>query len=82
MRRIEQICRQFDIPIAATALQFSLGDPIVASVVPGMGGTGDVERNLHLISLSIPVDFWSTMRSEGLLNDAVRTPAGPLAMTV
>lgn len=81
VRKIEEICRQFNIPIAAAALQFPLGNPIVASVVPGMGGTGDVESNLRLMMMPIPVEFWSALRSEGLISDAVQTSDGPLAST-
>ena len=81
VRKIEEICRQFGIPIAAAALQFPLGNPIVASVVPGMGGIGDVKNNLRLMTMPIPVEFWSSLRSEGLISDAVQTSDGPLAST-
>ena len=33
--RIEAVCRRHDVPLAAAALQFPLGHPFVASVIPG-----------------------------------------------
>ncbi len=35
--------------------------------------------NLNLMKIPIPVDFWSALRTESLLSDAVQTPDGPLA---
>ena len=35
VRRIEAVCARHDVPIAAAALQFPLGHPSVASVIPG-----------------------------------------------
>jgi D-threo-aldose 1-dehydrogenase len=80
VRRIEAVCARHGVPIAAAALQFPLGHPVVASVVPGMGGVADVERNLALMRLSIPPAFWAEMRAEGLLRDSV--PAPPPAPAV
>ncbi len=71
VRRIEAVCGRHDVPIAAAALQFGLGDPNCSSVVPGMGGPQDVARNLALMKVAIPADFWAELRSEGLLDEAV-----------
>jgi len=71
VHRIETVCARYDLPIAAVALQFGLGDPNCASIVPGMGGHGDVARNLDLMKVAVPSDSWADLRNEGLLDEAV-----------
>lgn len=71
VQRIEACCRTFDIPIAAAALQFALCHDEVAAVVAGMGGRGDVERNLALMATAIPRAFWQGLQEDGLLRDEV-----------
>jgi D-threo-aldose 1-dehydrogenase len=36
VRAIQGACREFDVPLAAAALQFSLKDPRIASTIVGM----------------------------------------------
>lgn len=73
VRRIEAICQTYDLPIAAVALQFGLGSGNCSAVVPGMGGTADVSRNIALMQMAIPPAFWDDMRNAGLLDPAVPT---------
>lgn len=78
--RMDVVCARHGIAIAAAALQFPLGHASVASVVPGMGGITDVERNLALMQVAIPDAFWAELRREGLLEDEVPTPPTALAI--
>lgn len=75
--QIEAVCKRHGIPIAAAALQFPLGHAAVASVVPGMGGLADVDRNLMLMHLQIPPAFWQEMQVVGLLGESVPVPGVP-----
>jgi len=70
VRGIEAVCVEFGVTIAAAALQFPLCDPNVASVVPGMGGLADVDRNLALIRTAVPSAFWQRLAERGLLHEA------------
>ncbi len=52
-RRMAAICQEYDVPLAAAALQFSLRDPRVTSTVVGMSRA---ERLAQTIELAQPPD--------------------------
>lgn len=78
VRRMQAVCDAFAIPIAAVALQFPLGGPMISAVVPGMGGRADVERNLRLMRTPVPEALWLEMQRAGLLAETVPTSASPM----
>jgi D-threo-aldose 1-dehydrogenase len=55
------------VPLAAAALQFPLGHPAVASVIPGALLPEHVARNVAAFRHAIPADFWAELKHEGLL---------------
>lgn len=71
---MEAICRQFDVPLAAAALQFPLAHPAVVSIVAGMASADEVARNVGYITREIPPAFWRTLRSEGLIRADAPVP--------
>lgn len=71
---IERVCQAHGVPLGAAALQFPLGHPAVASVIPGAGSEAEVDTNLAWMRLAIPAALWSDLRSEGLLNDDAPLP--------
>lgn len=71
---LRDTCRSHDVPLTAAALQFALGHPNVACVLPGMASRGEVEANLAHITRRIPVEFWNDLKSQGLLHAGVPTP--------
>jgi D-threo-aldose 1-dehydrogenase len=73
-RRIEEICRRHNVPLKAAALQFPLGHPTVASVIPGMGNPKRVAENMDLLAHKIPSDLWAELRSEGLIRQDAPLP--------
>jgi D-threo-aldose 1-dehydrogenase len=73
--RIDAVCRRHRVPIAAAALQFPLGHPRVASMIPGAISPEQVERNASLMRTAIPKDLWAELKREGLMPDAARVPA-------
>jgi D-threo-aldose 1-dehydrogenase len=68
VRRIETHCDRFRIPLAAAALQFPLANPVVVSVIPGLGNPHHVEQTLGLYSATIPGEFWHDLKTDGLLH--------------
>ena len=42
--KIEAVCKRWNVPLAAAALHFPLGHPIVASIIPGAITTKQVEQ--------------------------------------
>ncbi len=75
VRRIEALCTRHGVPIAAAALQFPLGHPSVASVIPGAYRPSQVERNVASFRHPIPADLWAELKYEGLLRQDAPTPA-------
>ena len=74
-RRIDQVCRRHGVPLAAAALQFPLGHPAVAAVIPGAVHPDEVEQNLANLRTDIPADLWAELKTEGLLHPAAPVPA-------
>jgi len=65
--RIETICKRHEVPLAAAAIQFPLGQPRIASIVPGAVSPFEVERNAAYVDLQIPRSLWDELKAEKLL---------------
>jgi D-threo-aldose 1-dehydrogenase len=65
--RIEAVCARHGVPLPAAALQFPLGHPSVASVIPGAITPGQVRRNVAAFRHEVPADLWTDLKHEGLL---------------
>lgn len=75
VRRIQAVCERHGVPLAAAALQFPLGHPNVASVIPGSEGVAQVKRNVETFTHPIPADLWAELKQEGLLRADAPVPA-------
>ena len=75
VRGIEAVCASHEIPLAAAALQFPLGHPAVAAVIPGARSAAEKRKNLTLFETPIPEGLWSDLRGEGLLHADAPAPA-------
>ena len=71
--KIEAICREFDVTLAAV-LQFPLTHPAVVSVTPGLGNSRRIHQTLVLFGELIPNAFWLTLQELGLLDPAAPVP--------
>jgi D-threo-aldose 1-dehydrogenase len=74
VRRFERVCREFNVPLPAAALQFPLAHPQVASVIPGLGAPEQVEQTLMFYRTRIPVEFWQELRAQNLIHEAAPLP--------
>jgi len=72
--RIDAICQRNHVPLAAAAIQFPLGHPYIASIVPGAVSPSEVERNADYIDLPIPKPLWDELKAEKLLAADARVP--------
>jgi D-threo-aldose 1-dehydrogenase len=61
IREMEGACREFGVPLAAAALQFSLRDRRVVSTIVGMSRPKRVEQTLGLATHPIPDELWPTL---------------------
>jgi D-threo-aldose 1-dehydrogenase len=74
VRRIEAVCKSFNVPLASAALQFTLHHPVVASVIPGAFAPHQPKQNVETMSVEIPPELWHTLKHQGLLREDAPTP--------
>jgi len=59
---------------SAAAMQFPLFHPAVCSVIPGALSVAEVKQNVARLSAKIPVEFWSELKREKLIDPSAPTP--------
>jgi len=72
--KMEAVCKRHGVPLASAALQFPLGHPIVASVIPGAIAAREVEQNLACFRHEIPADLWAELKHEKLMRADAPVP--------
>lgn len=72
--RTKAVCDRHAVPLSAAALQFPLGHPAVASVIPGPNSPTQVRSNLMSMRHPIPADLWAELKAEKLIDPAAPTP--------
>jgi D-threo-aldose 1-dehydrogenase len=63
VRAMEKACREFGVPLAAAALQFSLRDTRIVSTIVGISHPERVGQTLELAAHPIPDELWSRLDS-------------------
>src|SRR5215213_688709 len=63
VRATEMACREFGVPLAAAALQFSLREPRVVSTIVGISRPERVEQTIELATHLIPDELWKQLDS-------------------
>jgi D-threo-aldose 1-dehydrogenase len=74
VRRIDEVCRRHDVPLAAAALQFPLAHPSVATVIPGGLSPQQVRQVANGLRVEIPPRFWSDLKAGGLILEGAPVP--------
>jgi D-threo-aldose 1-dehydrogenase len=74
VRQIEAVCDRHGVPLAAAALQFPLGHPLVASVIPGLDSPERVTQSVALYGHKIPAALWQDLRRENLIRPDAPLP--------
>lgn len=73
IERMQGLAAEYDIELAAAALQFSMAEPRIHSTVVGMSSIARLEALPRLASAAIPTEFWEAFRALGT------PPASPAA---
>ena len=73
-QKIEAICQRHGVELGAAAMQFPLFHPAVCSVIPGALSVAEVKQNVARLSARIPVELWSELKREKLLDPNAPTP--------
>ncbi len=63
VRKMQEACREFGVPRAAAALQFSLNEPRVVSTIVGVSRPERVGQTLDLAAHQIPGELWERLNS-------------------
>jgi len=72
--RIQTVCARHNVPLPAAAIQFPLGHPSVASVIPGAFKPEQISATVDAFRHPIPPSLWAELKSEGLLRADAPTP--------
>jgi D-threo-aldose 1-dehydrogenase len=72
VRGMSEVCAEYDIPLAAAALQFSIKDPRVISTIVGLSRPERVQQTIDLATHPVPDEVWP--RLEALVPEEQRDP--------
>lgn len=73
-QKIEAVCQRHGVELGAAAMQFPLFHPALCSVIPGALSATEVKQNVARLSAKIPVELWSELKREKLLDANAPTP--------
>jgi D-threo-aldose 1-dehydrogenase len=69
VRKMEEICKQFKVPLAAAALQFSMSDPRITSTIVGISKPERLAQTTDLAHAPIPHELWPLLDAVGYSMD-------------
>jgi D-threo-aldose 1-dehydrogenase len=72
--RLIQVCGAHDVALPQAALAFPLTHPVVTGVVAGMRSAAEVHENARAFAADIPVELWTDLQAEGLLDERAPIP--------
>lgn len=75
VKKIEEVCREFDVPLQSAAMQFVVAHPAIASLILGARSPEQIGRNVEWFDRSIPVELWAALKREALLREDAPTPS-------
>lgn len=65
IRKMDALCKEHDVPLAAAALQFSLRDPRIHSTVVGFSKIERIQQTIDLAQVRIPEELWAKLDAVG-----------------
>lgn len=73
---IEKICRDYEVPLPAAAMQFVTAHPAITSFVAGTRTVDQLQKNVDWFSYPIPADLWADLKKAGLIRADAPTSQG------
>jgi len=67
-RHISRLCAEHGVALGAAAVQFALGHPVVASVVPSFQNEAQLAEVCEWMAAPIPEALWQALSAAGLLH--------------
>ena len=74
VEKISALCAQYNVPIKAAALHFSLAHPASAAVIPGASKPQRIQEDHAALRANIPDDFWHELRKRRLVAEDAPLP--------
>ena len=71
---IQKICEAHGVELGAAALQFPLGHPAVACVIPGARSDKEAAQCAEWMAAEIPPALWAALKDAGHIPAKVATP--------
>ena len=65
VRKMDALCKQYKVPLAAAALQFSMRDPRITSTIVGLSRAERLVETVELAHTPIPNEFWPQLDAVG-----------------
>ncbi|MDE9449964.1 aldo/keto reductase [Aliiroseovarius sp. Z3] len=75
VRELSDICKSFDVPLPAAALQFPLGHQLVCSVIPGLRNRAELSDTIGWLTCAVPDELWRDLKDHDLLHPAAPIPS-------
>ena len=73
--RLRAVAARYGVDLRTAALQFSLAPDVAAALVVGCANPQQVLADYTSLEARIPHEFWSDLRSEGLIENDAAVPA-------
>ena len=71
---IDKICKEFNVPIAAAALQFCNANDLISTMILGMDRPTQVSQNIDFLNIKIEKEFWNKLKDNNLIDERSPTP--------
>ena len=65
---IDKICKEFNVPIAAAALQFCHANDLISTMILGMDRSTQVIQNIKFLNIKIEKEFWDKLKNNNLID--------------
>jgi D-threo-aldose 1-dehydrogenase len=69
VRKLDSLCKQYQIPLAAAALQFSTCDQRITSTIVGLSRPERLAETVELAHTPIPTELWPQLDAVGFATD-------------
>jgi D-threo-aldose 1-dehydrogenase len=71
---IERVGKEWNVPLAAAALQFPAAHPQICSVLAGLANPAEVQQANAWMKTPIPAEYWQQLRQRDLIHPAAPVP--------
>jgi len=71
---VKKISKEFNVPIAAAALQFCNANDLISTMILGMDRSTQVIQNIDFLNIKIEKEFWDKLKNNNLIDERSPTP--------